>query len=376
MQNELGKNDFGTSDIPVAGSIGAASEAGAAGGASSADRSDRADRPSRVPWPAVAVFVVVSFGLAWLVALPLWMKDQAEPGYAALFQALAGAMMFTPTIAMLVVVFAMRVPRGARLRFLGIWPLRPAKRVVWFIVGAWLAPIALVAATLAISSALGWVKLDLQGFSGLQQVIDAQFAALDPGTAELAASTVPPIAVLAALQIATIPLIGLLNLIPALGEELGWRGWLLPALRPLGVWPALLVSGAIWGLWHSPVILLGYNFNRTDLWGVVLMTLGCTAWGVLFGWLRLRSGSIWPSAIGHATFNAAGSTLLITLVAADQQPDMMLVNPLGAPGWIVLVVVVAILALTGQFKREPQLAPKRTRSVPPPVPPHSAAMHS
>ena len=310
---------------------------------------------ARVHWPAVAVFVVVAYALAWLVALPLWFGDVESEGFAALFQLLAGAMMFTPTLAMLVVVFFMKRPRRERMRYLGIWPLRPAKRVVWFMVGAWLVPIPLVAATFAVAAAFGWVQLDLQHFSGFAATIEAQLVAADPATAQLAAAAMPPVGLLAALQIAIIPFLGLLNLLPALGEELGWRGWLLPALRPLGVWPSLLLSGAIWGLWHSPVILLGYNFNRTDAWGVVFMTLGCAAWGVLFGWLRLRSGSVWPAAIAHGVFNASGSVLLITLLAADQQPNMLLVNPLGVPGWIVLAVVTAILVATGQFKKEPIL---------------------
>lgn len=317
---------------------------------------------TRTPRPAVAVYIAVSFGLAWLIALPLWLKDPEDPGYAALFQVLAGAMMFTPLLATLAVVFVARTPRHERLRFLGVWPLRPARRVVWFMVGSLFAPALLVAACLGIAALFGWVRLDLVDFSGYRQMLDAQLAALGPDMAETATASLPPIAALAALQIASIPLVGLLNLLPAFGEEIGWRGWLLPALRPLGLWPSLLLSGAIWGLWHSPVILLGYNFNRTDAWGVVLMTVGCAAWGVLFGWLRLRSGSIWPAAIGHGAFNASGSILLTTLLAADQTPNMALVNPLGVPGWIVLTVVVLILALTGQFRREPQLAPRRPRT--------------
>lgn len=322
----------------------------------------RDDRPARTPWPAVALFIAVAFGLAWLIALPLWVRDQQDPGYPALFQVLAGAMMLSPAAATLVVVLIARSPRRERMRFLGVWPLRPAKRVVWFIVGSLFAPIVLIAACFGIASAFGWVELDLVEFSGFRQTLDGQLAALGPEAAEAASAAMPPTALLATIQIAMIPLIALLNLLPAFGEEIGWRGWLLPALRPLGLWPSLLLSGALWGLWHTPVILLGYNFDRTDTWGVVLMTAGCAAWGVLFGWLRLRSGSVWPAAIAHGSFNAAGSVLFTTTLAADEVPDMALVNPLGAPGWILLTVVVLILALTGQLRREPQLARKHPQA--------------
>lgn len=317
--------------------------------------------PTRVPWVAVAVFIVVSFGLAWLVALPLWLKDSSEPGYAALFSAIAGTMMFTPLLATLVVVFAMKVPRGERMRFLGVWPLRPAKRVVWFIVASLFAPVLLVLACLGVSVAFGWVQLDLVNFSGFQLVIDEQLSGLDPATAELAAAATPALGLLVALQLVMIPFGAIVNSFFAFGEEIGWRGWLLPALRPLGVWPALLLSGVIWGLWHSPVILLGYNFNRTDVFGVLLMTAGCVIWGVFFGWLRLRSGSVWPAVLGHGALNAAAGIVFV-LASADSPMNMALVNPLGAPGWIVLGVVALILFATGQFKREPQLAPRRDRS--------------
>ena len=327
----------------------------------------RPDRFARVPWPAVAVFVAVAYGLAWLVALPLWIVDFEPSAYATLFGVLAGAMMFTPTLAALVVVFLMKRPGRERMRLLGIWPLRPAKRVVWFSVVMNFVPVLLVAACLGISAMFGWLQLDLSGFSGFRQAVDAQIdgLGLDPEATAAAQAAMPPIGMLVAVQIGVILLGGVLNMIPALGEEIGWRGWLLPALRPLGAWPALLVSGAIWGLWHAPVILLGYNFNRTDWVGVVLMIAGCTAWGVFFGWLRLRTASIWPSAIAHASFNAAGGLLVIGMAATDTPPDMLFVNPLGVPGWILLAVVVSALLVTGQFSREPQLAPAKPKWAPP-----------
>src|SRR5690349_7179351 len=86
------------------------------------------DVPSRVDWAAVAVFAVTACGLAWLVALPLWLRGQgmADP----LLPLIAAAMMFTPavgTVAALVVEHRRHGRRGARgiLRELGMWPLRP-----------------------------------------------------------------------------------------------------------------------------------------------------------------------------------------------------------------------------------------------------------
>lgn len=307
--------------------------------------------PQRVPWPAVTVFTVVACALAWLVALPLWLGDGlAEP----LAGVLLPVMMLTPAVATLIVTVVMRVPaRGERARFLGLWPLRPAKRIVWFMVAAWLVPPVLVAASILLSAALGFVQLDLT-FAAFAVELEK---ALPPG------APVPPVEVVVFAQLAMIPVGALLNAIPAFGEELGWRGWLVPALRPLGTWPALLISGAIWGFWHSPVILLGYNFGRTDVSGVLLMIGGCIAWGVLLGWLRLRSASVWPAVIAHGSLNAAGGLIVIFAAA---KPDLGLAGPLGAAGWIVLAVVIAVLVLTGQFRRQPELAdgPGRLLSAP------------
>lgn len=295
----------------------------------------------RVPWTAVIVFTVLACGLAWLVALPLWLGDGLAEPFAGV---LLPVMMLTPAVAALIVTFALSTPaRGERARFLGLWPLRPARRIVWLLVAAWLVPPVLVAASILVSAALGFVQLDLT-FGGFAVELEK---AVPPG------SPVPPVEVVVFAQIAMIPLAALLNAIPAFGEELGWRGWLVPALRPLGTWPALLISGVIWGAWHSPVILLGYNFGRTDITGVLLMIGGCVAWGILLGWLRLRSASVWPAVIAHGALNAAGGLVVIFAAA---QPDLGLAGPLGVAGWIVLAVVIGVLALTGQFRQQPELA--------------------
>ncbi|MEW1992805.1 MULTISPECIES: CPBP family intramembrane glutamic endopeptidase [Microbacterium] len=306
--------------------------------------------PTRVPWRAVLIFTLTACGLAALVCLPLWLGDGLAEPFAG---AILPVMMFTPAAAVLVVMLTTGVPeKGVRARFLGMWPLRPAKRVVGLLVAAWLVPPVLVALGILLAAVLGWVRLDLTFSAFADQLAQA----LPPGT------PVPPVGVVVFAQLAAIPVGALVNSVLAFGEELGWRGWLLPALRPLGTWPALLLTGAIWGLWHSPVILLGYNFGRTDVTGVLFMIGGCVAWGVLFGWLRLRSGSLWPAVVAHGSLNAAAGMIMIV---AAVQPDLALAGPLGVAGWIVAAVVALVLALTGQFRRQPELAAPRTPPAPP-----------
>lgn len=178
------------------------------------------------------------------------------------------------------------------------------------------------------------------------------------------AQTPIPIGALIALQLATLPLAAFINLIPALGEELGWRGWLLPKLMPLGTLPALLVSGVIWGLWHAPLILLGYNYPGAPGWlGLTAMVIMCVLIGAVFGWLRLRSGSVWPAALAHAAFNGAGGSYLLFAMAGEHI-DTTQATILGWSGWIVPLALVVVLIATEQFDpgKHPTAPPRKPES--------------
>jgi membrane protease YdiL (CAAX protease family) len=299
---------------------------------------------------SVGVFLAVAFGLSWLVALPLWLGDGlAEPS----FPLVAVAMMTTPALAALVVVFFVeRPPRKAEA--LGLWPVKPVGRLIRYGVLAIVVSIALVLVALPVGALLGVYPADFANFSAFQQVLDAR-----AGAAELPVST----GALVAIQLVTLPLAAFVNLVPALGEELGWRGWLLPKLMPLGALPAVLVSGVVWGAWHAPLVLLGYNYPDAPGWlGVAAMIVMCTLVGTVFGWLRLRSGSVWPAALAHAAFNgAAGSYLLFA--EAGQPIDTTQATILGWSGWIVPLVLVVVLLATGRFApAEPPQSAVRTRS--------------
>lgn len=130
-------------------------------------------------------------------------------------------------------------------------------RIVLFCVIALIGMSLLTLLALFFRAGLGFVRLDLVGFSGFQAVLDAQGAAAGPGIGDAMSSI--PIQLLVALQLATISFNAFFSSVFAFDEELGWRGWLLPNLRPLRTWPALLMSGAIWGVWHAPLILLDWT---------------------------------------------------------------------------------------------------------------------
>lgn len=295
--------------------------------------------PARVPWGAVAVFLALAAGLGWLVCLPLWFGDGlASPA----FQLFALGLMATPTIAALIVTFA-TVPRGGRARYLGLLPFRPIARKLWLFVLWPVLFLAIAFGALFLASALGWVEID-----PAQTLLTQQLASLGITDVEVYVIT----------QFLLLPVIVIQASVSAFGEELGWRGYLTTALSPMGFWPSALVIGVVWGLWHAPIILLGYNFGRTDIAGVLLMIGGCVAWGVLFGFLRLRSGSMWPAVFAHGALNASAG-LPVLLRAAGSPLDPALAIALGVSGWIACTVVVVVLLLAGQFRRQPALAGPR-----------------
>nr|WP_062339357.1 CPBP family intramembrane glutamic endopeptidase [Herbidospora sakaeratensis] len=288
---------------------------------------------------SIGVFTAVAFGLAWLLALPLWFGDGLASPW---FTVVAVATMTTPAIAALIVVFFVERPRQ-KTSTLGLWPLRPVRGVVGYGALGILVSIVLVLLALPVGALLGVFPADFVNFSAFEQVLDEQ------------AAEVPiPIGALVAIQLAALPPAAFINLIPALGEELGWRGWLLPKLMPLGTLPALLISGVIWGLWHAPLILLGYNYPDAPGWlGLTAMVGMCVLVGAVFGWLRLRSGSVWPAALAHAAFNGAGGTYLL-FAQAGEHVDTTQATILGWSGWIAPLALVVILIATGQFASSKQ----------------------
>ena len=135
----------------------------------------------------------------------------------------------------------------------------------------------------------------------------------------------------------------LVNGIPCLGEELGWRGYLLPKLCDLmGEGPANLTTGIIWGIWHAPMIAMGHNYGMGYPgypWvGIVAMVVFCIAVGGILGRLSMLAESVWPAVIGHAVLNglAAAGTLFMA-VDAVMNPFIGPL-PVGIVGGIGLLI--------------------------------------
>jgi membrane protease YdiL (CAAX protease family) len=90
-----------------------------------------------------------------------------------------------------------------------------------------------------------------------------------------------------------------------LGEEIGWRGFLLPRLvGRFGFTVGCLLSGCIWAVWHYPELLFAdYNAGTGLAYDLTCFTLMVIGLSYVIGWLRLKSNSLWPAAMLHASHN-------------------------------------------------------------------------
>jgi uncharacterized protein len=137
-----------------------------------------------------------------------------------------------------------------------------------------------------------------------------------------------------------------LTLLLAFGEEIGWRGYLLPQMSALGQRKALLLSGLLHGIWHLPILLLTpyYHDAGTPLVVVPLFLAGLTLTGVFYGYLRQLTRSVWPAMIAHTAGNSFSTAFTALTVTASPLVFEYLVGESGVLTVIGLVVVAGWVA--------------------------------
>ena len=141
---------------------------------------------------------------------------------------------------------------------------------------------------------------------------------------------------LAAAVAITVLVAPVLNLPIFLGEEIGWRGFMNPRLIRMFGRRGLLAGGAIWAVWHLPIILLGHNYPDHPLLGMAVWIPVCACLNVLLDAVRRASGSILPCALAHGMLNQLGMLLLLLAVRKDRFIDV-LHGPVGLIGLAVLL---------------------------------------
>jgi len=141
----------------------------------------------------------------------------------------------------------------------------------------------------------------------------------------------------------------LVSCVSGLGEEIGWRGFLVPELsRRLSFARTSIVSGVIWSAWHYPLLLFAdYNAGTTPAWGLACFTLMVIGISFVFAASRLASGAVWPAAILHGSHNLFIQGVLDPLTA-DTGRTRWVVGEFGAA---LAVVSIGVAALTMSWWR-------------------------
>lgn len=255
--------------------------------------------------------------LAFLVICSMMYYIKKSPAYLTL-------LMFTPAISVIISKLVCK----EKLNDLYLKP-RFKNNLIWYICSYFLAPF------IAFSGAVIYFLIFKDDFNplGSQYAIEAGIV----NTKEYISSLV----VLIPLAILVNPLMGILQ---CMGEELAWRSFLLPRLNkryPIRL--AVFINGIIWGIWHSPIIAMGYNYGTEHpIPGILAMILLCVVLGTISSYLFYKTESVWCSVLFHASINGMDKWAPSSMFMSKEAnmfigPDLL--GIIGGMGFVVIAVI-------------------------------------
>lgn len=267
------------------------------------------------------LYIALSYGLIWLMGGAFYLTGTNVSSYAGASTYWVSICMLIPLVSTLI---CQKVNKQPLLRGIGVnWKVNR-----WWFVGWLLIPVVCLLTIL--------FNYFLSDFSTENTPIEAVCSAFH---------TTPAIAV--AITIAIGMIAGAtLNALFAFGEESGWRGYLLKQLENKSFLSVAVATGILWGLWHAPIILLGYNYPQHPQIGVLYMVVLCILLTLIIQYIRIKSGSVIVAAIMHGTFNALAGTVLLFI---EIPPNDLLDGGTGLAGLLALLVVAIVLFLFDRY---------------------------
>ena len=262
-------------------------------------------------------YIIWTFAIAWImqgaVAVLVHYADN-DPSLKMVAEGLIALVMFAPLLG---TAIAKRSLRGV-----GWKPV--LKGNIKNILTAWFAPAVLTAIGAVIFFIIFPEYFDLSGKflanNGQEEVLNA----LEKG-----GLTYPMYILIQA--VSCITYYPIINMFFAVGEEVGWRGFLYPQLKArFGKAKGWLLGGTIWGIWHWPLIgLIGYEYGKDYIGfpvvGMLLFCLFTMAVGIICDRLYEKSKCIWMPAVFHGAINAAATIpMAVSLVSSG---NIMLLGP-------------------------------------------------
>lgn len=279
----------------------------------------------------VVSYILIAFGMAWAFwCAPLTFGLTLHSPFYILFL-LPGA--FAPAIAAIV------VRKWVTREGLADAGLRLNLRKSWrYYLIAWLLPVPVVAIIVLLAVAL---RLSQPDFS-----LERAMHALGGGQSSV------PQSVPLGLRFALVAIQGVVLAIvstPILwGEEFGWRGYLQIRLLAHRPFLAAITTGMIWGVWHYPINLQGYNYPDSHLLGLFIFPVWTALLSIVLGWLRQKTRSVWSASLAHAATNTIGGSLTSLLFMGG--PNWVLVSYAGVLSWVPLGALCVWIVLSGQLQ--------------------------
>ncbi len=285
----------------------------------------------------VIIYLLWTFGAAYLIQFltASLYKNNRMAG-----QLVLAAMMFVPAVGV--------VLSGAKLKDMGWKPqIRKNRKPI---LTAWFAPVILSVIGAGLYFLFFPKHLDLSG----------EYILVMGGTEafeQMKAQGISyPVYALIGL-ISSITYAPLINMIAALGEEIGWRGFLYPQLEArFGRKKGWLLGGVIWGAWHWPLIwLIGYEYGAATgnfkgyagfpVTGMLLFSVITAGLGILHAWLYEKSGCIWVPSILHGAFNAAATIPMTVCLTNTGSARLLGPAPNGIISGLPIMIIAVVLLL-------------------------------
>ncbi len=281
------------------------------------------------------LFLILTFLISFSIAGIYKLFGGTGPGNIG-FTILGSAYMFVPTICVLIVEKLIHKEKIKHRLLLSFKPNR------WFLV-AWLFMPVVAFSTLGISLIFPGVSYNAE----MTGMLDRLASILTPEEIEKAKLSLQalPISYLWIVLIQGLFAGITINALFAFGEELGWRGFLLRQFQHMSFVHASLVIGFIWGIWHTPLILMGHNYPQHPQIGVLMMVVWCILLTPFHLYITIKAKSVIAAAILHGTLNA---TAVISIIGISGGNDITS-GITGLPGFIVLFVFLFILFVYDRY---------------------------
>ncbi|WP_027075661.1 CPBP family intramembrane glutamic endopeptidase [Maribacter antarcticus] len=193
-----------------------------------------------------------------------------------------GALMISPALAAFITIKIKKRPISSLP-----WSLKDLK----YLKRSYVTPILYVS--------IAYVLIWLFGFGNLINTETIAQWSDELGIAESNQTLVIPVMIFLLLTVGVIK-----NLGSTLGEEIGWRGFLIFELRKVMSFKSLaIVSGLIWAIYHFPIINLMYGSGENLLLHISAFTLMILGMSVILAYFTFKSNSLWPAAVYHSVHN-------------------------------------------------------------------------